>query len=177
MIRVVVNNQPRELESTTVAALLQELRLNPRNVAVELNRRVIPQADHAACSLAANDSIEIVIKPEDIRVDTYRSSGKGGSVHLDPVTLALVAGIVLLGLVMVTSASVSIAGQESGEPFYYLERQLLLTLIGAGCAALLFCLPSEALEKAALPLLGLAIVLLVLGLNLLGDGLRRARES
>jgi cell division protein FtsW len=91
-----------------------------------------------------------------------RSSGKGGSVHLDPVTLALVAGIVLLGLVMVTSASVSIAGQESGQPFYYLERQLLLTLIGAGCAAALFCLPSEALEKAALPLLGVAIVLLVL---------------
>ena len=35
------------------------------------------------------------------------------------------------GLVMVTSASVSIAGQESGQPFSYLERQLLLTLIGA----------------------------------------------
>ena len=42
----------------------------------------------------------------------------------------------LLGLVMVTSASVSIASQETGQPFYYLERQLLLTLIGAGCAAL-----------------------------------------
>jgi len=91
-----------------------------------------------------------------------RSSGKGGSVHLDQVTLALVAGIVLLGLVMVTSASVSIAGQESGQPFYYLERQLLLTLIGTGCAAFLFCLPTEALEKAALPLLGIAIALLVL---------------
>jgi cell division protein FtsW len=78
------------------------------------------------------------------------------------VTIALVSAIVLLGLVMVTSASVSIAGQESGQPFYYLERQLLLTLIGAACAGLVFCLPTEALEKAALPLLGLAIALLVL---------------
>ena len=91
-----------------------------------------------------------------------RSSGRGGSLHLDSVTLALVSAIVLLGLVMVTSASVSIAGQESGQPFYYLERQLLLMLIGAACAGLVFCLPTEALEKAALPLLGIAIALLVL---------------
>jgi cell division protein FtsW len=67
-----------------------------------------------------------------------RSSSKHGAVHLDPVTLALSLGIVLLGLVMVTSASVSIAGQESGQPFYYLERQLFLTLIGGACAALVF---------------------------------------
>ncbi len=35
------------------------------------------------------------------------------------------AGDLLLGLVMVTSASITIAGQE-GDPFDYLERQLLL---------------------------------------------------
>ncbi len=91
-----------------------------------------------------------------------RSTAKNGSVHLDPVTIALALGIVLLGLVMVTSASVSIAGQESGQPFFYLERQLLLTLIGAGCAALVFCVPTEALERASLPLLGIAIGLLII---------------
>jgi len=26
-----------------------------------------------------DDSIEIIIKPEDLRIDTYRSSGKAGS--------------------------------------------------------------------------------------------------
>ncbi len=91
-----------------------------------------------------------------------RSTAKNGSVHLDPVTIALALGIVLLGLVMVTSASVSIAGQESGQPFFYLERQLLLTLIGAGCAVLVFCVPTEALERASLPLLGIAIGLLII---------------
>jgi cell division protein FtsW len=91
-----------------------------------------------------------------------RSSAKNGVVHLDSVTIALALGIVLLGLVMVTSASVSIAGQESGQPFYYLERQLLLTLIGAGCAALVFSVPTEMLERASLPLLALAIVLLLI---------------
>jgi len=98
-------------------------------------------------------------------------------VHLDPVTLALIAAIVLLGLVMVTSASVSIASQDSGEPFYYLERQLLLTLIGLGCAALLFAVPSSVLERAALPLLAVAIVLLILvlipGLGHAVNGSRR----
>ncbi len=91
-----------------------------------------------------------------------RRGVRGSAVHLDPVTLALIAAIVLLGLVMVTSASVSIASQDSGQPFYYLERQLLLTLIGLGCAALLFAIPSSLIERAAAPLLIAALVLLLL---------------
>jgi cell division protein FtsW len=106
-----------------------------------------------------------------------RGSGRGGAVHLDPVTLALALGIVLLGLVMVTSASVSIASQESGQPFYYLERQLLLTLIGAGCAALVFSIPTELIERAAVPLLaigvGLLVIVLVPGLGHAVNGSRR----
>ena len=90
-----------------------------------------------------------------------RSSAKSGTVHLDPVTIALTLGITLLGLVMVTSASVSIAGQESGQPFYYLERQLFLTLCGAACAGLVFSVPTELLEKASVPLLAIAIALLL----------------
>jgi cell division protein FtsW len=88
--------------------------------------------------------------------------GRGTGLHLDGVTLAITLGLVLLGLVMVTSASVSIASQESGQPFFYLERQLLLTLLGASCAALLFCIRLEVLERAAVPLLVIGIALLVL---------------
>jgi cell division protein FtsW len=91
-----------------------------------------------------------------------RSSAKGGGLHLDAVTIALTAAIVLLGLVMVTSASVSIASQESGQPFYYLERQLLLTLIGIACAVLMFSLRTELLERASPVLLAIAVGLLVI---------------
>jgi len=91
-----------------------------------------------------------------------RSSARTGGVHLDSVTIALTLGIVLLGLVMVTSASVSIAGQDTGQPFYYLERQLLLTLSGAACAALVFSIPTALLERASVPVLAVAIGLLLI---------------
>jgi cell division protein FtsW len=108
---------------------------------------------------------------------SFARSSKGRVVHLDAVTIALVLGLVLFGLVMVTSASVSIASQESGQPFYYLERQLLLTAIGAGCAALLFALPTERLERASPVLLGVAmallLVVLVPGLGHVVNGSRR----
>jgi cell division protein FtsW len=91
-----------------------------------------------------------------------RSSARGGGIRIDPVMVALALGIVLLGLVMVTSASISIASQASGDPFLFLERQLILTLLGAAAAALVFCVRTEQLERASMPLLVLATVLLVL---------------
>ena len=106
-----------------------------------------------------------------------RSAARGSAVHLDPVTLALIGAIVLLGLIMVTSASVSIASEDSGQPFYYLERQLLLTLIGLACAAALFAVPSALLEKAAPALLVTALLLLLVvlvpGLGHAVNGSRR----
>jgi cell division protein FtsW len=106
-----------------------------------------------------------------------RGSGRSGGVHLDPVTIALTLGILLLGLVMVTSASVSIASQESGQPFYYLGRQLLLALIGGGCALLMFSIRTELLERISVVLLAVAIALLVLvlvpGLGHAVNGSRR----
>ena len=91
-----------------------------------------------------------------------RGGNRAGAVYLDTVSLALALGIVLLGLVMVTSASVSVASQETGTPFFYLGRQLLLTLIGGAFALLLFSIRTELLERASVALLALAIVLLVL---------------
>ena len=54
------------------------------------------------------------------------------ALHIDKIALALILAIVLLGLVMVTSASISIASKESGNPFAYLERQLVLCDTGFG---------------------------------------------
>src|SRR5690242_20041081 len=89
-----------------------------------------------------------------------RSSGRGGVVHIDGITIALVLAISLLGLVMVTSASVSIASKESGETFYYLERQLLLMLMGGLGAVFVFCIPTQVLDKLSFPLLVTALILL-----------------
>jgi cell division protein FtsW len=106
-----------------------------------------------------------------------RGNARSGPVRIDTVTLALAAAIVLLGLVMVTSASVSIASQETGQPFYYLERQLLLTLLGVVCAAVMFATPTRLLERASGALLALAMLLLLLvlvpGLGHAVNGSRR----
>jgi cell division protein FtsW len=106
-----------------------------------------------------------------------RSSGRGSVIHIDMVTVALVLAISLLGLVMVTSASVSIASKESGQAFYYLERQLLLMLMGGVCAAIVFCIPTRALERLSGPLLITALILLffvlVPGLGHAVNGSRR----
>ena len=92
----------------------------------------------------------------------FARSGSRGAVRIDTVTVGLVFAIVLLGLVMVTSASISIASRETGDVFYYLERQLILTLVGAGAAALLFCVPTRLLERVSTPLLVAAFVLLLI---------------
>ncbi len=93
---------------------------------------------------------------------TYARSGtRGGGIHIDYATMGIVLGIVLLGLVMVTSASISIASKESGNAFLYLERQLMLTLVGGSAAALVFCIPTRVLERISTPLLVIGIVLLL----------------
>lgn len=82
--------------------------------------------------------------------------------RLDPLMLLLVAAILLLGLVMVTSASVTTAARDSGDPFAYLERQLLLVAAGTALAAVVFVIPISVIERIALPLLIAAGVLLLL---------------
>lgn len=60
-IDIVVNGDPRRVAAgTTVVALLTELGLADRRVAVERNREVVPRADHARTALAAGDQIELV---------------------------------------------------------------------------------------------------------------------
>jgi cell division protein FtsW len=106
-----------------------------------------------------------------------RSTARSGALRIDSITVALVLGIVLLGLVMVTSASISIASEAGGESFWYLERQLILSLIGAAGAALAFCVRTDLLERISVALLivavGLLCVVLVPGLGHVVNGSRR----
>jgi sulfur carrier protein len=60
-IEVVINGEPRQVpDGTTVAALIGELGLGDRRVAVERNREVVPRAQHATTVLAAGDRLELV---------------------------------------------------------------------------------------------------------------------
>jgi sulfur carrier protein len=61
MIQVVVNGELQEIPpGTTVAALLAQLQMQPRLVAVERNRDLVPRGQHAVCMLEAGDRVEIV---------------------------------------------------------------------------------------------------------------------
>ncbi len=45
---------------TTVARLLEQLQLDPRRVAVEVNRELVPRSAHAGHLLCSGDVVEIV---------------------------------------------------------------------------------------------------------------------
>jgi thiamine biosynthesis protein ThiS len=56
-----LNGQTRELDApVTIAALLAELDIDPRRVAVEHNRQVVKRAQYAAETVAEGDEVEIV---------------------------------------------------------------------------------------------------------------------
>ncbi|MFZ5829557.1 MAG: sulfur carrier protein ThiS [Planctomycetota bacterium] len=61
MIEIQVNGQSTAVsEGTTVAALLAQLELDNRPVAVELNLQLVPKARHAATVVSAGDRVEVV---------------------------------------------------------------------------------------------------------------------
>lgn len=60
-MRITVNGDVREADDgTTVAELLAAVGIDRRQVAVELNREIVPRAEHAARRLAEGDRVEIV---------------------------------------------------------------------------------------------------------------------
>jgi sulfur carrier protein len=60
-VTVWINGEPRELpEGTTLAALLEQLRLGGPGVAVEVNAEVVRRARHAEHRLHSQDRVEIV---------------------------------------------------------------------------------------------------------------------
>jgi cell division protein FtsW len=82
--------------------------------------------------------------------------------HLDPVLTLVCLALLSLGVIMVASASVSIADRELGNPYYYLQRQLLFSVVGISAAFFIFRLRLAHWEKLGMVLLGVALLLLVL---------------
>ena len=60
-LELVVNGEPRRLPAgATVDALVSRLGLEPRRIAVAVNRQVVPRSSFASHALLAGDRIEIL---------------------------------------------------------------------------------------------------------------------
>ncbi|WIY68251.1 sulfur carrier protein ThiS [Aquidulcibacter paucihalophilus] len=59
-MRIQVNGEHREVEAATILALVEELGLDVRKVAVERNLEIVPRSLHATTTLADGDRVELV---------------------------------------------------------------------------------------------------------------------
>jgi len=84
--------------------------------------------------------------------------------QIDPVLLSIVMTLLLGGFVILASASISISDNAAGNPFYYVQRQLLAATIGAVAGGICLFVPMKVWRSLG-PLLlftGLALLVLVL---------------
>ncbi|MCJ7452031.1 MAG: putative lipid II flippase FtsW [Steroidobacteraceae bacterium] len=93
-----------------------------------------------------------------------RSSGQPRRFMFDTWVVGTVAALLLIGLIMVASASIGVSDHESGNPFFYFERQLLYVMMGLVAAFMAMTIPTSVWEKHSKVLLvgGFALLVLVL---------------
>jgi cell division protein FtsW len=91
-----------------------------------------------------------------------RSTGTPRRLVLDAWVIGPVAALLLVGLVMVASASIGVSDKEMGTPFFYFQRQLMFVALGLMAAAIATAIPTAFWEKYSMALLGCAVVLLIL---------------
>jgi len=81
---------------------------------------------------------------------------------LDGVLIVLVLSLLSIGLVMVASASISVADSKTSTPFFYLYRQLIAATLGLFAAAIIFKIRLVYWEKSGMILLALSFAMVVL---------------
>lgn len=81
--------------------------------------------------------------------------------EVDPMLLFAVTGLLMLGVIMVASASMSISQQEYGTPFHYLVRHCMNIGVGLVIAVMVLGIPVMLWERLSFLLLLLAMALLV----------------
>ena len=106
-----------------------------------------------------------------------RSTGQPRRLILDGWIVGTVAALLLIGLVMVASASIGIAEKETGHAFTYFQKQVVFVLLGLLAAAVGLAVPTRAWEKYSIWLMAGAFLLLVLvlvpGIGYTVNGARR----
>jgi len=60
MVKILLNGEEREVTASTVTALIDEIGLDGRKVAVERNLEIVPRSQYLATSLGDGDRLEIV---------------------------------------------------------------------------------------------------------------------
>jgi len=93
---------------------------------------------------------------------TPGAASRQARLPVDHVLLTVIAILLCGGLVMLASTSISLADRQTGNPFFYFERQLVAVFIGCGVALVMMKIPTGVWERLGLPMLGLAFVLLVM---------------
>ncbi|ETX10371.1 cell division protein FtsW [Marinomonas ushuaiensis DSM 15871] len=83
-------------------------------------------------------------------------------IQVDSIFMASVISILALGLVMVSSASISISENIHGHPYFFMGRQGLYLILGLIFGWLLLLLPTSQLQKWGILMMGLSLVLLIL---------------
>src|SRR3954468_674440 len=87
-------------------------------------------------------------------VSSYaRSTGQPRRLALDAWLLGTVAALLLIGLVMVASASIGISEKETGHAFYYFQRQVAYMLTGLVAGLIGLAVPTRTWEKYSILLL------------------------
>ncbi|MCI0517474.1 MAG: FtsW/RodA/SpoVE family cell cycle protein, partial [Woeseiaceae bacterium] len=84
--------------------------------------------------------------------------------QFDHVLLTIALVLLIGGLVILASASISLSEGVGGEPFYYVERQLFAALVGAVAAFFCLLVPMHVWQSLGplMLLLGLALLAVVL---------------
>lgn len=99
------------------------------------------------------------------------------SIRIDPVLLGITLTLLLGGLVILASASISTADNATGDPFFYVSRQFAAAVLGALSAFVCLFVPMYFWRSTG-PLMllfafGLLIVVLVPGLGYTANGSTR----
>lgn len=90
------------------------------------------------------------------------NAGSARLPRFDYLLCGSVVALTLLGLVMVSSASITLADREIGTPLYYAIRQSVYIAIGAALGLLLFRIRLVMLERMGVTLMLLAFLMLLL---------------
>ncbi|MEL6325034.1 MAG: sulfur carrier protein ThiS [Pseudomonadota bacterium] len=60
-MRIILNGEPRDVPpGTTLSDLVLTLGPDPRGIAIERNREIVPKSQHGAVVLADGDQLEVV---------------------------------------------------------------------------------------------------------------------